>query len=113
MIGVLGLVAGGFSAESAFYDPRVWAIPATAFSVGAGMLIGGAFMQKTSRARMETIRDAVDPFRQSPEGKRGQAPMTRGPSQALALLPLPGISVASDGRGGLVPRGSLSWSLRF
>lgn len=113
VIGVLGMVVAGFSIQSNRYDPRIWAIPATAFSVGAGMLIGGMFLQKAGRAKMEKIRDAVDPFRQSPEQKSSESLETLRPSSLFALLPLPGISVTSDGRGGLIPRGSLSWSLRF
>jgi len=114
MMGVLGLVAAGFSAESEYYRPEIWAFPASAFSSGAGLIIGGLLLQKSSRAKMEQIRDDVDPFRRSPSESGSAAPsIRRGPAAALALLPLPGISVASDRHGGLVPRASVSWYLRF
>ena len=123
MIGVLGMVAGAFSVGSELYRPAIWSIPASAFSLGAGMIVGGLFMQKASRAKMNTIRDAVDPYRQVselPEAAdaseaqgRVDSSSRRGAAAPHAGLPLPGISAAPDGHGGLVPRASFSWSLRF
>ncbi len=110
MMGVLGLVAGGFSAESEYYRPSIWAFPASAFSAGAGLIIAGLLLQKASRKKMEQIRDEVDPFRQP---KEPTSSLGRSPSLPQVSLPLPGVSAVPDGRGGMVARASLSWFLRF
>jgi len=113
LMGVLGLVAAVFSVNSEYYLPAVWAIPIGSFASSAGMIVLGLLMQKASKAKMERIRDAVDPFRQGPAGsKTGSAPATFSPG-ALALVPMPSFSVAADARGRTATRASLSWSFPF
>ena len=114
LMGVLGVVAASFAVQSEFYNPRIWAIPVTAFSSGGGMIAFGLYLEKTAKARMERIRDQVDPFRQTPEGSKAHRGPTTGPAGGpLALVPLPLVSAAADGRGGIVPRASLNWMWVF
>jgi len=111
LMGVLGLVAAGLAVNSEYYDARLWAVPAIALPVGGAMIVAGLLMGKASKAKMERIQNAVDPFRQKPETSRSSTSSV--PPRALALVPMPSLTPAPDGRGGVVPRASLNWSLRF
>jgi len=114
LMGVLGIVAAGLAVNSEYYDSRLWAIPAIALPAGSGMIVAGLFMGKTSRAKMERIQNAVDPFRQSPDAaKTSRSSKDADGFRALALVPMPALTAAPDGHGGVVPRASLNWSLRF
>jgi hypothetical protein len=113
LMGVLGLVAASFAVGSEYYNPAVWAIPIGSFASSAGLIVLGLLMQRASKAKMEKIRDAVDPFRQDPAtSKTSAAPAGISPG-ALALLPMPSFSVAADARGRSEARASLRWSFSF
>jgi len=112
LVGVLGVVAAALSANSEFYNPRIWVIPVTSFASGGAMIAFGLFLENSARERMKRIQDAVDPFRQ--EGSKTSRAPAPGPGRgALALLPLPTVSAVADGRGGVAPRASLNWMLAF
>ncbi|MBN95144.1 MAG: hypothetical protein CL928_13920 [Deltaproteobacteria bacterium] len=111
LLGVVAVAAVAATVDTDYYDERYWLIPVGMFGGGAAMTVGGLLWKRQSDQRLESIRDAVDPYRQQESaaawrsGRRAMHPADLLPRLALTLGP--------PGEGTVLRGVSLRWGFAF
>ena len=119
LLGTLSLVAVAGLVGQSGYDPRLWAAPIASFALGGALIPAGIEMRKRALAKMEKVRDAVDPLRQK-GGKLSMVAPSEDDLQPLARrarpqpsIPQPLVSLTRDNRGNAGTVLGLAWSIRY
>ncbi len=80
LMGILAMVAVGATMGTEYHESWMWAVAASPFAAGAGMLIGGVALQKQGDKNMKRIWEEVDTYR-APE-----TAAARTTTEAIAIL---------------------------
>jgi len=111
MLGVVAVAAVAATIDTDYYDPLYWLIPVGMFGGGAAMTVGGLLWKRDSDLRLESIQDAVDPYRNGASSPASSE--TRRSPRAEPLLPRLSLMVHPRKDGSLGGSLRLGWGFAF